>query len=114
MKVSIKWFFVTTVVLAAVLVFQTSLHSQSAGTLKWTNTGSCSGTGSCTVTASWLPSAFSNTNYTATCTAVNALYNSSLSIISETASQIEVQILDTTNNGNIVNATNISCIAVHN
>ena len=115
MKVSVRWFLALCVVLAAMLVFQTSLHSQSpAGTIKWASSSSgCSNFTSCTVTMSWSPSAFaSGTNYVATCTPTSASSNASLSIISQTTSQIEVELQDATESSQDVNMSGVGCIAV--
>lgn len=114
MKISVKWFLALIAVVAVLVVFQSSLHSQSAGTIKWANGGSCNGSQSCTVTMSWSPSAFSNTNYSATCTPIGLAGNDSFWITSETASQIEIEVWDTSGTGNGASVSSVGCIAVHN
>lgn len=114
MKVSLKWFLMVAVALTALFVFQTSLHSQSAGTIKWASTSSTNCSSPCLVTLSWSPSAFSNTNYTATCSAFQGSANLSLSLESETASQVTVWLQDASLTGFSPSAYGIQCIAVHN
>lgn len=114
MKVSLKWFLTFAVALTALFIFQTNLHSQSAGTIKWANTSSsCSGS-PCLATMSWSPSAFSDTNYTAVCSAIQGSSTMSLSIESETASQITVWLQDASLQGASLSSYGFQCIAVHN
>lgn len=114
MKISLKWFFMFAIALTALLVFQARLHSQSAGTIKWANGGDygCSG-GVCTLNLSWSPSAFSDVNYTASCSAFQGSANLSWSIASETASQISILVQSSDSNSG-ASVSSFQCIAVHN
>jgi len=111
MKVSVKWFLMMTVVVAALLVFQTKLHSQSAGTVRWGSTSSgvnCSS--ACTTSVSW-NSSFT-VSYVATCTPVGASSNLAMSIYSQSGSSITLYLQDATGQQSPFSAGGFECIGV--
>ncbi|HEY6348586.1 MAG TPA: hypothetical protein VI636_04170 [Candidatus Angelobacter sp.] len=111
MKTSLKLIIAVAVIALAVVLPQIHSYYDASGTVRWaTGSGCNSGTSQCSQELTWSGGGFSDSNYTAVCSA-NYTVNGAVSQTTETGTHITAVM--TTTDGTSAYSDGFECIGVH-